>query len=522
MTNDKMTTPAQYSFDTEWARLRFALEAPQLPALLWMACDSERSARACIALLRSQQPDIRHYEAYISPDDPALEAALRDKLPPEAWQPQPGGQRQIVHVLGLTAQAHSPEAEKKRDRFWANLNIRREAIFGQLPFTLAIWTDMGMADIASRRAQDFWQWVNYVFHLHAPPEELTHVQAQRPANIPLSEGRSLHLPDRDFAPRIARLQHELQLLKKTPPKNEQRRRQEQAALLRALAEEHYAASDYRAAARTYQKLWETLPDTEPAQGRADAAYNLALSAYFASDNATATLFWDKALALYEATGDEKGKANTLQSLGDLAERVGENAEARSRYDAALPLFEKVGSDLGKANTLLRLGLLALMLGENAEARSRYDAALPLFEKVGSDIGKANTLKSLGDLARMLGENAESRSRYDAALPLYEKVGSDLGKANTLQSLGDLEKNLDNQAAAQAAWAAALLLYQKVSEPMGEGYCHIKLARAAHAAGEAAVAQEHLRLARACSERAGTPHLAGQVEELEGLLAVGEA
>jgi len=273
-----------------------------------------------------------------------------------------------------------------------------------------------------------------------------------------------------------------------------------------LGENAQARSRYDAALLLFEKVGSDLGKANTLRSLGDLAHGL-------GENAQARSRYDAALPLYEKVGDDLGKANTLRSLGELARLLGENAEARSRYDAALPLFEKVGDDLGKANTLKSLGDLALRLGENAEARSRYDAALPLYEKVGDDLGKANTLRSLGYLARLLGENAQARSHYDAASLLYEKVGDDLGKANTLQSLGDLENEEENPAAAKEHWIRAVYLYQKVSEPMGEGYCHIRLARAAHAASEMAAAQEHLLKARACSERAGTPLLVGQVEAL---------
>ena len=271
----------------------------------------------------------------------------------------------VIHLIG-----DETWFDDLDDPRWADLNLRREALFQRVRVRLLFWLTPPRLARLARSAPDLWAWRSGIYDFSRGPR--AHVATQ-PASERRSEGATISLPA--AGRRIAELREALQT---------------------------DAPDDVRL------PLLDELASLRQRLGELDEALRIRR---------------EQTLPVYERLGDVRSVAVTHGQIADVLQARGELDEAlRIRREQELPVYERLGDVRSVAVTHGQIADVLQARGELDEAlRIRREQELPVFERLGDVRSVAITHGQIADVLQARGELDEAlRIRREQTLPVYER------------------------------------------------------------------------------------------------------
>ncbi len=340
----------------------------------------------------------------------------------------------VIHLIG-----DETWFDDLDDPRWADLNLRREALFQRVRVRLLFWLTPPRLARLARSAPDLWAWRSGIYDFSRGPR--AHVATQ-PASERRSEGATISLPA--AGRRIAELREALQtdapddvrlpLLDELASLRQRLGELDEALRIRREQElpVYERLGDVRSVAVTHGKIADVLQ----ARGELDEALRIRR---------------EQELPVYERLGDVRSVAVTHGKIADVLQARGELDEAlRIRREQELPVYERLGR-----RTLRRGHARQDRRRAAGPRRTRRSAAhpprteLPVYERLGDVRSVAVTHGKIADVLQARGELDEAlRIRREQELPVYERLGDvrsvaiTHGKiADVLQARGELDEAL---------------------------------------------------------------------------------
>jgi DNA-binding SARP family transcriptional activator/tetratricopeptide (TPR) repeat protein len=194
-------------------------------------------------------------------------------------------------------------------------------------------------------------------------------------------------------------------------------------------------------------------------GHAGALLALADAHWLAGNFAAAARTVTRALVMFGELGDRLGEANARVLLADTRRMAADYPAAAGLLERALSVFGELGDRLGQAQALLRLAILRRMMGELSAAAAPAQQALEMFGELGRRRDQAQALALLGSVRRDSGDYLAAITAVQQALDIYGDIGDRNGQGVALVSLGAAQRAAGNYPAAAGALVTALDIWR---------------------------------------------------------------
>jgi len=197
--------------------------------------------------------------------------------------------------------------------------------------------------------------------------------------------------------------------------------------LNALGSVAYWQRDYQSARQRFEEALAICTRAGPANGIAQAHYNLGFTAIFlAGDNAAAREYFGRALAEYDKLGDHLGASNALAGLALVDRATGDYEQGGQRAEQSLTQQRLLGDEFAVANTLGLLGSIISRTGAVAQAETLLREALTLHERAGNISGILWMLHELAATAAARRQPEKAVMLSGAARSLEGEFGGGIG------------------------------------------------------------------------------------------------
>jgi tetratricopeptide (TPR) repeat protein len=450
------------------AQLQYALASRTRPQLLVALVPNEATRAGALAQVCAGLPQWAHHPAnaqgqvvtsllaYLQQTGAALAAA----------------QQPLLHLWGLEGSllaAPTATGQVPTSRLFEEMNMHREPLFRELPFTTLLWLSPWAARQLRQLAPDFWDWVSY-------PVEFAAIDPEPPA-------RPEPLPDLAIEQKLAALAaQETELLAAQPLSLGQKPEptEKLTAFYWEYGNELLAAQRYDQAVAQYQKALDLGAANHDFYLQMGEAHRLARRL----PEALAALQRAKTLAQEQLVGPQQrgfidlGEVElSLARLHAQQQGWGQALEqallALTWYQTATRDPLAVAQGLGEAHLFLadlyeemgQLGPTAPLVAPEYAARTlaHYQLALAHLRRASNAGEVAETYFRLGALCQTQQQWAAALTYYQPAAEQYEWLGQPEDAALAYQHLAECYQQLGQLAQAQAAQRQALQLAPPANE-----------------------------------------------------------